>query len=99
VQLRNYMSVWMAHLYGSYRIGILEQCPCKLMFPLRSRCNEDLDSVKVESSSVMGCVGRSGGLSDQIAWLENAAEDDKADAEESGEAERERHAYYPLRAG
>ena len=37
-------------------------------------------------------------LSDQIAWLENAAEDDKADAEESGEAERERQAWHPLRA-
>jgi hypothetical protein len=37
-------------------------------------------------------------LSDQIAWLENAAEDDRTDAEESGEAERERRAYYPLRA-
>jgi hypothetical protein len=37
-------------------------------------------------------------LSDQIAWLENAAEDDRTDAEESGEAERERRAYYPLKA-
>jgi hypothetical protein len=37
-------------------------------------------------------------LSDQIAWLENAAEDDKADAEESGEAERERQAWHRLRA-
>jgi hypothetical protein len=37
-------------------------------------------------------------LSDQIAWLENAAEDDLSDAEESGEAERERRAYYPLKA-
>jgi hypothetical protein len=43
-------------------------------------------------------VGLEDALSDQIAWLENAAEDDKADAEESGEAERERHANYPLRA-
>ena len=43
-------------------------------------------------------VGLEDALSDQIAWLENAAEDDKADAEESGEAERERRAYYPLRA-
>ena len=43
-------------------------------------------------------VGLEDALSDQIAWLENAAEDDKADAEEFGEAERERHAYYPLRA-
>jgi hypothetical protein len=34
----------------------------------------------------------------QIAWLENAAEDDKADAEDSGEAEPERRAYYPPRA-
>jgi len=37
-------------------------------------------------------------LCDQIAWLENAAEDDKADAEETGEAERERQAWRPLRA-
>jgi hypothetical protein len=43
-------------------------------------------------------VGLEDALSDQIAWLENAAEDDRADAEEFGEAERERHAYYPLRA-
>ena len=43
-------------------------------------------------------VGLEDALSDQIAWLENAAEDDKADAEESGQAERERLAYYPLRA-
>jgi hypothetical protein len=34
----------------------------------------------------------------RFAWLENAAEDDMADAEESGEAERERRAYYPMRA-
>jgi hypothetical protein len=43
-------------------------------------------------------VGLEDALGDQIAWLENAAKDDKADAEESGEAEREHHAYYPLRA-
>ena len=43
-------------------------------------------------------VGLEDALSDQLAWLEIAAEDDKADAEEFGEAERERHAYYPLRA-
>jgi len=43
-------------------------------------------------------VGPEDALSEQIAWLENAVEDDKADAEESGEAERERNAYYPLRA-
>jgi hypothetical protein len=43
-------------------------------------------------------VGLEDALSDQIAWLENAAEDDKADAEESGEAERERQAWRPLRA-
>jgi hypothetical protein len=43
-------------------------------------------------------VGLEDALSDQIAWLENAAEDDKADAEESGEAEREREAWRPLRA-
>jgi hypothetical protein len=37
-------------------------------------------------------------LIDQIAWLENAGEDGLSDAEESGEAERERRAYYPLKA-
>ena len=37
-------------------------------------------------------------LSDQIAWLENAAEDALSDAEESWEVEHERHAYYPLKA-
>jgi hypothetical protein len=43
-------------------------------------------------------VGLEDALSDQIAWLENAAEDDKANAEESGEAERERQAWRQLRA-
>ena len=43
-------------------------------------------------------TGLEDALSDQIAWLENAAQDDKADAEESGEAERERQAWRPLRA-
>ena len=37
-------------------------------------------------------------LSDQLASLANAEEDDKADAEDSGEAERERQAWRPLRA-
>jgi hypothetical protein len=37
-------------------------------------------------------------LTDQLASPENADEDDKADAEESGEAERERRAWRPLRA-
>jgi hypothetical protein len=41
-------------------------------------------------------VGLGDALSDQIAWLENAAEDDKVDAEDSGEAGA--HAYYPPRA-
>ena len=43
-------------------------------------------------------VGLDDALSDQIAWLENAAEDDKAEAEESGEAEREREAWFPRAA-
>jgi hypothetical protein len=43
-------------------------------------------------------VGLENALSDQIAWLENAAEDDEADAEDSGGAEPERCAYYPPRA-
>ena len=43
-------------------------------------------------------VGLDDALSDQIAWLENAAADDRADAEDSGEAERERQAWRPLRA-
>jgi hypothetical protein len=38
-------------------------------------------------------------LSDHLAAIETAADDDKADAEDSGEAEQERRAYYPLRAG
>jgi hypothetical protein len=38
-------------------------------------------------------------LSDHLATIETAADDDNADAEDSGEAERERRAYYPLRAG
>ena len=37
-------------------------------------------------------------LSDHLAAIETAADDDTADAEDSGEAERERRAYYPLRA-
>ena len=36
-------------------------------------------------------------LSDHLAAIETAADDDRADAEASGEAERERRAYYPLR--
>ena len=43
-------------------------------------------------------VGLEDALSDQIAWLENAAEADKADAEESGEAECDRQSWRPLRA-
>src|SRR6185437_2544774 len=42
-------------------------------------------------------VGLEDAISDQIAWLKNAAEDDKADAEESGAAERERQSWRPLR--
>ena len=37
-------------------------------------------------------------LSDHLAAIETAADDDKADAEDSGEAERERRAWRPLRA-
>jgi hypothetical protein len=37
-------------------------------------------------------------LSDQIAALDNAAQDDLADAEGSGAPERERRAWRPLRA-
>jgi hypothetical protein len=37
-------------------------------------------------------------LSDHLAALDNAAEDDKADADASGEAGRERQAWRPLRA-
>jgi hypothetical protein len=43
-------------------------------------------------------VGLEDALSDQIAAIDNAAEDDKADAEASGEAERARRAYVSLRA-
>lgn len=37
-------------------------------------------------------------VTDQIAALDNADEDDKSDADESGEAERERQAWRPLSA-
>ena len=37
-------------------------------------------------------------ISDRIATLERAAEDDKADVEASGAAARERQAWRPLRA-
>jgi hypothetical protein len=43
-------------------------------------------------------VGLEDALSDQIAWIENAAEDDKADAEASGDVDRERQSWRPLRA-
>ena len=36
-------------------------------------------------------------LSDHLAAIETAADDDKTDAEDSGEAERKRRAYHPLR--
>ncbi len=34
-------------------------------------------------------------LADHLVRIENALEDDKAEAEETGEAERERQAWYP----
>ena len=37
-------------------------------------------------------------VSDQLAALDRAAEDDKADAEATGQAARERQAWRPLRA-
>ena len=37
-------------------------------------------------------------IADQLAALNNAAEDDKADAEVSGAAERRRQSWRPLRA-
>jgi hypothetical protein len=37
-------------------------------------------------------------LSDQLALLSDAADDDRADVESSGAAERERRAWHPLRA-
>jgi hypothetical protein len=37
-------------------------------------------------------------ISDQLAALDRAAEDDKADAEATGDAARERQAWRPLRA-
>jgi hypothetical protein len=37
-------------------------------------------------------------LSDQLAILADAADDDRADEETSGAAERERRAWHPLRA-
>jgi hypothetical protein len=38
-------------------------------------------------------------ISDHLAALDNAADDDKADAVASGEAQRERQAWRPLRIG
>ena len=37
-------------------------------------------------------------ISDHLAALDRAAEDDKADAEATGEAARERQAWHPMRA-
>jgi hypothetical protein len=37
-------------------------------------------------------------LSDQLSALDKAAEDDRPDAEASGDAERERRSWHPLRA-
>ena len=37
-------------------------------------------------------------LSDQLAALEHAAEDDQFDAEASGQAERERRSWQPMKA-
>jgi len=37
-------------------------------------------------------------VSDQLAALDRASEDDKADAEATGEAARERQAWRPMRA-
>jgi len=37
-------------------------------------------------------------VSDQLAALDRAAEDDKADAEATGQAARERQAWRPMRA-
>jgi hypothetical protein len=50
------------------------------------------------SAAHAGCAGGSRGSPQRPnRWLENAAEDDKADAEEPGETERERRGYHPLR--
>ena len=38
-------------------------------------------------------------LSDHLAAIETAADDDRTDAEDCGEAERKCRAYYPLRVG
>jgi hypothetical protein len=43
-------------------------------------------------------TGREDAISDHLAAFDNAAADDKADAEAWGEAERERQAWLPLRA-
>jgi hypothetical protein len=43
-------------------------------------------------------IGLEDAIADQLTALNNAAEDDKADAEVSGAAERRRRSWRPLRA-
>ena len=57
-----------------------------------------LDQVMVGQHLQSALTDLEDALSDQIAALDNAAQDDLADAEESGAAERERRAWHPLRA-
>jgi hypothetical protein len=57
-----------------------------------------LDQVMVGPHLQSALTDLEDALSDQIAALDNAAQDDLADAEESGAAERERRAWHPLRA-
>ena len=73
------------------RIGCLRRCEV---------AQQQVRLAQSEAGPLMQSAleGLEDALSDQIAWLENAAEDDKADAEKSGEAEREREAWRPLKA-
>ena len=63
-------------------------------------CGIKLDSAQGTATPRMqyALVELEDALSDHLATLDNAAEDDKADAEETGDAARERQAWRPLRA-
>jgi hypothetical protein len=59
-----------------------------------AQCHARLDQVMVGPRLQDALTDLEDTLSDQIAALDNAAQDDLADAEESGAAERERRASY-----
>jgi hypothetical protein len=63
-----------------------------------AQCHARLDQATIGPRLQDALTDLEDALSDQIAALDNAAQDDLADAEESGAAERERRAWRPLRA-